>query len=77
MTIKDIKTEFKLTNKRIADDLKIPLVTVEQWSAGVRKPPEYLLLLIREHYQNKKETSVFEDIKLGLQQAIEYEKRAD
>ena len=55
MTIKDIKTEFGLTNKQIADDLKIPLHTVDYWSAGYRQPPEYLLLLIREHYQNKKE----------------------
>lgn len=46
MTIKDIRTAAGLTQRAFSALLHIPLRTVENWEAGVRQPPQYVVELI-------------------------------
>lgn len=44
--IKNLREETGLSRKDFAQSLGIPLRTVEDWKAGRRKPPEYILRLL-------------------------------
>lgn len=48
MTIKDICTEYKLRQTELADRFGIPLRTVQDWYAGRRTPPEYVVNMMLE-----------------------------
>lgn len=58
-----LRAETGLNRKQFAEHFQIPLRTVEEWEAGRRKPPEYILRLIKYQIlyeqqfgkQNKKE----------------------
>lgn len=45
--IRELCREFRLTQRALADRFGIPLRTVEDWSAGKRKPPDYVVAMIR------------------------------
>lgn len=53
MTIKELRTACGMTQQAFADYFEIPKRTLEDWEAGRRKPPEYLVKLIE--YKLKKE----------------------
>lgn len=46
MNIKEICEKYGYTQTALAKEFGIPLRTVQNWYAGVRKPPEYVPNLI-------------------------------
>ncbi len=49
MTIKEARLNAGLTQDQMSDIFKIPKRTIENWDAGVRRPPSYVeRLVIRE-----------------------------
>lgn len=48
MTIKDIANASGLSLRKLAERFGIPYRTMENWSAGVSKPPEYVINMMRE-----------------------------
>ena len=53
MTIRDIRLNANMTQKEFAEYFGIPQRTIEGWDSGRRKPPEYLIELIK--YKIEKE----------------------
>ena len=47
LTIKELCREFHLTQRALADRFGIPYRTVQDWYAGRRQPPEYVVRIIR------------------------------
>lgn len=47
MTIKEIASAAGLSLRQLSKEIGIPLRTVEDWSAGKRNPPDYILNLIQ------------------------------
>ena len=45
--IRELCREFKLTQRALSVRFGIPLRTVEDWSTGKRKPPDYTVRMIR------------------------------
>ena len=50
LSIPDILKVTGLTQAAMAAELGSPKRTLESWCMGQRKPPEYLVRLIAEHY---------------------------
>lgn len=48
MTVKDLRTAAGLTQQALAARFGIPLRTVEDWDAGRRNPPPYVLRMMAE-----------------------------
>ncbi len=49
MTIKEARLNAGLTQQRMSEVFEIPKRTIENWEAGIRKPPAYVKkLVIRE-----------------------------
>lgn len=46
MTIREIRQASGLSQAKFAAKYEIPLRTIENWEAGVRKPPEYVVKMI-------------------------------
>lgn len=46
--LKKVKKEKGLTQQALSDLLEVPKRTIENWEAGVSKPPEYVQKLIIE-----------------------------
>lgn len=46
MTIKDFRIMCGLSQKELSEAYEIPIRTVQDWEAGRRKPPEYLVKLL-------------------------------
>lgn len=47
MTFVELKKSTGMTLKEISDYFGVPLRTVENWSSGVNKCPDYLIELMR------------------------------
>lgn len=45
-TIKDICTEYKLTQTELSKWFEIPLRTVQDWYGGRRNPPDYVVKMM-------------------------------
>ena len=45
-TIKDICTEYNITQTELSKRFGIPLRTVQDWYAGRRTPPDYVVNMI-------------------------------
>ena len=54
MTIKELRTAAKMTQKAFAEYFNIPKRTIEEWEAERRKPPQYLIELIEYKLKNEK-----------------------
>lgn len=48
MTVKELMKKHHLTMKALSLRFGIPLRTVENWSAGVNTPPDYLVRMMDE-----------------------------
>lgn len=46
ITLKSVREDMKLNRKEFSEYMGIPLRTLEEWEAGRRKMPDYLLRLI-------------------------------
>ena len=46
MNIKEIRNYIGLSQKSFSEKYKIPKRTVEDWEAGRRTPPEYVISLL-------------------------------
>lgn len=55
MTIRELLTKHGITIKELASRFKIPLRTVENWSAGSRVPPDYLVPMMDEILSRKEQ----------------------
>ncbi len=51
-TIKDICTEYNITQTELSKRFGIPLRTVQDWYAGRRIPPDYVVELIAYRVAN-------------------------
>lgn len=62
MNIRDMRKLFGDTQSEFAERYNIPFRTVQNWEAGIRKPPEYIMDLlkarIKEDLVNKKASSL-------------------
>ena len=47
-SIKEIAAADRMSNRQLAERFCIPYRTVEDWSAGYRKPPVWVLLMMQE-----------------------------
>lgn len=54
MTIKEIAKSHGISNRELARRCGIPIRTVENWSAGINSPPEYVLNLIKDKLDKDK-----------------------
>ena len=45
-TLKNIRTDLGLNRKQFSEYMDIPIRTLEEWEAGRRKMPDYVLRLI-------------------------------
>lgn len=52
--VRELCREHGLTQRALADRFGIPLRTIEDWCAGKRKPPEYVVRMMSELLQSKK-----------------------
>lgn len=48
MTIKEICEKYGIGQSALARRFGIPIRTVQQWYAGDRKPPAYVVAMIKE-----------------------------
>ena len=46
MTIKDICIKYGITQTELSRRYNIPLRSIQNWHAGTRQPPEYLVKMI-------------------------------
>ena len=53
-TIKEICTEYNITQTELSKRFGIPLRTVQDWHSGRRTPPDYVVIMMAELLQNKK-----------------------
>lgn len=51
-TIKEARKEAGLSQQKMSDMLKIPKSTIEKWEMGIRKPPEWAVMLIVEKLES-------------------------
>ena len=51
MEIRELRTRLGETQSEFAARYRIPFRTVQNWEAGVRKPPEYLLRMLEKEIQ--------------------------
>lgn len=52
MDIKEIRSETGLSQGQFAKKYGIPIGTLHHWEAGDRKPPEYVLRLLKRCVDN-------------------------
>lgn len=48
MTVKEICERYNLTQTALAKRFGIPLRTVQEWHAGRRTPPDYVVRMMEE-----------------------------
>lgn len=53
MTVKELRTSHGMNIKEFSDYFNIPYRTVQNWDAGVRECPEYLLELMKYKLNNE------------------------
>lgn len=53
ISIRELCQQYGLTQRALAERFGIPLRTVEDWSAGRRKPPAYVVQMIHDLLKNK------------------------
>lgn len=56
MSVKELRSMAKMTQKAFAEYFNIPKRTIEEWEGERRKPPQYLVDLIE--YKLKKENLI-------------------
>lgn len=62
MTIKDIRTYTDRTQKEFSEETGIPLRTIEDWEAGRRKPPQYIVNMLHYIFITKNGTEWDKDL---------------
>lgn len=55
MTIQEFIKTSGMTHKQLSERFQIPKRTIEDWSRGVRKCPDYVVNMMIEILSNKKE----------------------
>lgn len=48
MTIKEICEKYQISQTELARRFDIPLRTIQNWHAGVRKPPQYVVNMLQQ-----------------------------
>lgn len=54
MNIKDLRLKTMMTQKEFAEYFNIPKRTIENWEGGRRKPPAYVVELIKYKIDNER-----------------------
>lgn len=54
-TLKGIRSDLGLNRRQFSDYMEIPLRTIEEWEAGRRKMPAYVLRLIEYYTRMEKD----------------------
>lgn len=53
MTIKELRSQTGLTQQAMSDLLHIPKRTIENWEAGSREPPQYVIDLTKYYFEHE------------------------
>lgn len=48
MTIREIRKQYGLTQKALAERFGIPIRTIENWESELRTPPAYVVAMIEK-----------------------------
>lgn len=56
MTIKEARERLGLSQQALSDRLGIPKRTIENWDAGIRKPPKWVEKLVLEKIKQIEDT---------------------
>lgn len=73
MGIKELRIKTNMTQKEFAEYFSIPQRTIENWEGGQRKPPEYVLELIKYKIE-KERLGMTKDLgEFKLKETNEYE----
>lgn len=51
--IKVLRTQAKLTQKQFSNLTGIPIRTIQNWEQELRKPPAWIIALIKERIEGK------------------------
>lgn len=71
MNIQEFIKTSGMTHKQLSERFGIPKRTIEDWSRGVRKCPEYVVEMMKEILKMKKYQVNFTDYDTGAESAID------
>lgn len=54
MSIKELRNQINMTQKEFGDYFNIPVRTLQNWEGGQRRPPEYVVELIKYKIEKEK-----------------------
>lgn len=59
VSIKDLRNATGLSQTKFADAYHIPVKNIQNWEQGARKPPTYLIYLLKRCVELDKKSNVF------------------
>lgn len=59
VSIKDLRNATGLSQTKFADAYHIPVKNIQNWEQGTRKPPTYLIYLLKRCVELDKKSNVF------------------
>lgn len=59
VSIKDLRNATSLSQTKFADAYHIPVKNIQNWEQGTRKPPTYLIYLLKRCVELDKKSNVF------------------
>jgi hypothetical protein len=71
MTIQEFIKMSGMTHKQLSERFEIPKRTIEDWSRGARKCPDYVVKMMEEILQMKKYEVNFTDYETGATSPID------
>lgn len=54
MTVKEMRSRAKMSQKQFSQYLNIPVRTIQDWEQGLRMPPQYIVELIEYKLKTEK-----------------------
>lgn len=58
MTFKELRQQTGMNLKQFSEYFDIPYRTIQNWEAGIRQCPEYLLKLMQYKLENEKKKGI-------------------
>lgn len=59
VSIKDLRNATGLSQTKFADAYHIPVKNIQNWEQGARKPPSYVIYLLKRCVELDKKSNVF------------------
>lgn len=61
LSIKDLRNATGLSQTKFADAYHIPVKNIQNWEQGARKPPTYLIYLLKRCVELDKKNNAFKE----------------